>query len=438
MDNLTAVISGRQDRQRNAPLVAADVVPDLAAIHRALNEHDPFYKYDFMVSDSPPPDQPAAEESGLVAVYAMRQESVWITIMIYALSLAALQERPISGQFNVAIPEQDDELLQQFERFVDYGAPISMPAGTVSGSFDLPGGLGGDITGASLEVLSVAEQDGAEPPELLLAILAPDSESVIASTTIRRTDLTFGQAGVRSVFAEKAGIFTLEMLAKAGRLEGQMTLHTEYDLAGRCPAEVVDGLNVLAAWQSPNRIAFGLTYGPPDYGVVATVPTDRDRDGKRWAQICEALARIQDHVRLLLKMPAEMTKDQAFRIIDTAKLVSGEPVTGSMSGEFTVTHHDEPQIDREADKIYEFIVIKAIEFTLGDEVIAVGKQALFFHGRYLEIWDGESKIAPFGDGISVRYTGDAEVTRVFARHLRGTVNADTSNDAGIDEPPSGE
>ena len=116
-------------------------------------------------------------------------------------------------------------------------------------------------------------------------------------------------------------------------------------------------------------------------------------------------------------MPAEMTKDQAFRIIETAKLVSGEPLTGSMSGEFTVTHHDEPQI--------------------GSRAGHVGKQALFFRGRYLEIGDGESKIEPFGDGISVRYTGDAEVTRVFARHLRGTVIADTSKDAEIDEPPAG-
>jgi hypothetical protein len=428
MDNLTAVISGRQDRLRNAPLVAGDVAPDLAAIHRSLNEYDPFYRYDFIVSDSPPPIRPAAEMAGLVAVYAMRQESVWITIMIYALSLAALQERPISGQFNMAIPDGDDELRQQFERFIDYGAPISMPAGTVSGSLDLPGGLGGDISGASLEALSVADRDAAEPAELLLAILAPDSESIIATTTIKRTELTSGQAGVRSVFVEQAGIFTLEMLVKAGRLEGQMVLHVDYDLTGRRPAEVIDGLNVLAAWHSPNRIAFGRSYGPPDYGVVATVTTDRSQDAKRWAKICEALARIQDHARSLLRMPAEMTKDQAVRIIETAKLVSGEPVSGSMSGEFTVTHDDEPQIEREMDKTYEFIAIKAIKFTLGNEVVTVGKQTLFFRGRYLEIGDNESKIEPFGDGISVRYTGDAEVTRLFARHLQGTINADAPND----------
>ena len=287
MDNLTAVISGRHDRQRNAPLVAADVVPDLAAIHRALNEHDPFYKYDFMVSDSPPPDQPAARR----VRPSRRVRHATGVGLDHDHDLCAVAGRapgtPISGQFNVAIPEEDDELRQQFERFVDYGAPMSMPAGTISGSFDLPGGLGGDITGASLEVLSVADQDGAEPAELLLAILAPDSESVIASTTIRRTDLTFGQAGVRSAFAEKAGIFTLEMLAKAGRLEGQMTLHTEYDLAGRRPAEVVDGLNVLAAWQSPNRIAFGRTYGPPDSASSPRCPpieTETLSDGRRSAR----------------------------------------------------------------------------------------------------------------------------------------------------------
>lgn len=419
MNSLAAVLSGRKNRQENEEIIAADVTPDLAGIHAALNACDPFYKYDFTVSDSPPSDEPSGHEPGLVAVYAVRQDSVWITFKIIALSLEALRERPIKGQFTIAIPAEDDELRQQFERFVDYGAPVRMPSGTVSGSLDLPGGLGGDLGTASLAVLSPpAPAADDNPAELLLAIIAPDSDSVIACTTIRRTDLTVGQAGVRSVFVEKSGIFTIEMRMKSGHLAGEMTLHTEYDLSGHRPTEFIDGLKVLADWKSPNRLAFGVPYGPPNFGVVATVQTDRDRDASKWAAVCEDLARIQDHVSVLLKMPKEMDFDQAMRIRDVAKLVSGESVTGKLSGGFTVTHRpDAPPVEREMDKVYEFITIKSTKFTLGDDTITVGKEALFFRGRFVRIEGSESELEPLTEAIAVSYDGELEPGQVIMRPI---------------------
>lgn len=139
MNNLAAIIAGRANRQQNEPLGAGDVVSDLASIHKALNEYDPFYHYDFAVSEKPPADQPTPGEPGLVAVYGVRQESAWITIMIFALSLAAVEERPIGGQFTVVFPPEDDELRKQFEKFIDYGAPMTMPPGTLTG---FPGSSG--------------------------------------------------------------------------------------------------------------------------------------------------------------------------------------------------------------------------------------------------------------------------------------------------------
>jgi hypothetical protein len=415
-DRLTDLLSGRRDRQRDEPLAAGDVVPDLTAIYGALNEHDPFYKYDFSVSDTPPPDEPPVREPDLVAVYAIRQDSVWITFKVIARSLAALEERPVRAHLNIAIPAGDHELRQQFERFIDYGAPINMPAGTVSGSLDLPGGLGRDISGASVAVLSAPDAEDDDPAELLLAIVAPDSETVIARTTIRRTDVTVGQAGVRSVFVEKSGIFTVEMRVRAGRLDGEMTLETGYDLAGHRPAQFVDGLKVLAAWTSPNRIAFGSSFGPPNFGVVATVNTERERDAKKWADVCENLARIQDHVPVLLRLPEEMDFDQAMRIRDVAKLLSGESVTGTLSGDFTITHHtDAPPVQRETGKVYEFITIKSTKFTLGEETIAVGKQALLFRGQFLRVGDDESQLEPLSEGVSALYVGELEPGRVLMR-----------------------
>ncbi|UVO12340.1 hypothetical protein NM962_21155 [Mycobacterium sp. SVM_VP21] len=431
VDNLTAIIARRVDRQRNEPLVATDVMADLASIYNALNDHDPFYRYEFGVSDSPPAQNRSSGEPGLVAVHAIRHDSVWIAIKIFALSLESLRERPVGGQLQFSVPEDDDELREQFQKFIDYGAPLTMPPGTVSGSLDLPGGLGGEFRGASLQVVAAPEGGHADTAELIVAIVEPDSDTVIASTTIRRIEQSAGQAGVRSVFADQAALFTLEMLVQAGRLDGTMKLDVEYNLEGRRPGQLIDSLKVLSAWQSPNRLAFAPTYGPRDYGVVATIPTDRAENSGRWAQICEALAQLQDHVSVLLKMPAEISQDEALDIIFAAKLVSGQAVSVSKSGPFTVYHEgNPPQIARYAARMYEFIVIRAITISLAGQEIVVGKEALFFPGRYTEIEDGYSTIEPLSDGVSIRYTGELEVTRVLSRFAQVPVS--------IEDPAGGQ
>ena len=89
VDNLVQVLSGRQNRERNQGLVPADVLGDLVGIYRALNECDPFYRYEYAVADNPPSDISPPDEPGLVAISAMEHDSVWIIIKIFALSRAA-------------------------------------------------------------------------------------------------------------------------------------------------------------------------------------------------------------------------------------------------------------------------------------------------------------------------------------------------------------
>ena len=350
MDNLTRILSGRLNRQENEPLDARRRMTDLTSIYKALNACDPFYKYNFGVSDDPPPDEPSPDEEGLVAVYAMRQDSVWITIKIYALSLASLEERPITWRLQLAVPADDDELREQVQKFIDYGAPLSMPEGTVSGSLDLPGGLGGDLSGASLQVSNVIEQQIDDERNR--------AGHCDARTRLRHRDrqhhhqadrIQSGQGGgFRSIWVDNANLFTIEMLARnTSQRELTWNFHVEYDLNGRRPADLVDSLKFLAAMHAPNRIGIGLTYGPREFSSGGTASSaDRDREAKRWSVIADALARIQDHVAVRLRMPAEMTKDQAIAIIEAAKLVSGEAITGTMSGSFTV-EHQETQIEPE-------------------------------------------------------------------------------------------
>ena len=419
MNNLTAIIARRGERQPDEPLIPADVMSDLAAIYKALNDCDPFYRYDFAVSDSPPPGDPSGEP-GLVGVHAVRVDSVWIAVKIFALSSASLQERPIGGEFQIVVPADDDELRRQFEKHINYGAPVRMPPGTVTGTLDFPGGLGGPFQHGSLEILEVPETDEDDPPELLLAIVESDSDAVIACTTIRRTAVTAGQAGLRSVFVDHANLFRLEILTDQPGLGGTMKLTIDYDLGGRKPAEIVDSLKVLAAWRSPNRLALALPFGPRDFGVVANIDTDRDGDSAKFALVAEALTQIQHHVPILLKMPSEMSGKEALIILEAAQLLAGESVKGTISGAFTVYHRaEEPEIARDPDRLYEFMAIKEIEIPLSRDTVPVGKQAIFFRGRYLDITQDHSTIEPRGESVSFPYNGELEVTRVMARPVPG-------------------
>lgn len=437
MDNLTRILSGRQVRQANEPLMPADVLGDLVSIYRGLNDCDPFYRYEYAVADNPPSDTVPPNEPGLVAISAMQHESVWIIIKIFALSKAALEERPIGGQFRLNVPEGDDELANQVQKFIDYGAPLSMPAGTVSGSLDLPAGLGGDFTGGSLRTsLALNEVDkDQETVELTIAMLEPDSDVAIASTTIKRRETSSGQGGgFRSVWADTADLFTVEMLLDSS---GQSTVNMKvgYSLGGRRPSDIVESLKFLAAMHSPNRIGFCMTYGPPNYMIAGAPPSDRSSvAADRWAQVSEALTVIQEQVSQLLTMPTSQSGDESVQIIEAAELMSGQPRTGPLTGPFTVCHEPEelmgpdgepmPTIDREPNVIYEFVAIKAIKITLDDDTIVVGKEALFVRGRYLEIGDSESRIEPVTDAVSVHYVGHIGVGRVLARHLPSISTAD--------------
>ena len=117
----------------------------------------------------------------------------------------------------------------------------------------------------------------------------------------------------------------------------------------------------------------------------------------------------------------------------------GQAEPGTMQEEtFSITHDVPPQIDREYDKLYEFVGIKPIKFTLDDKEISAGKYALFFRGRYMDIQDDKSIIEPASDCVSIRYDGILDVNRVLARNILGTVNADGQKESESEPAPEPE
>jgi hypothetical protein len=421
LDNLTNVLSHRTDREAGEPLMAADIYSDLTSIYKALNACDPFYKYCYEVSDEPPPTEKLVGEESLVAAYAVCQDDVWVTIKVFARMIASYAERPVTWNLQFAIPETDDDLRGQLEKFVDYGAPITMPPGTVSGTVNLPGGLGSDLDRASMKVIVPPRDRASDDDVLLLGIIAPESDAVLASTLVRRTEFSSGEIGKRAILADEANLFTIELLFTDGAVSGTtdctLQLGVDYSLSGRRPADLIEGLHVLDNFHTPNRVAFGNAYGPPDFGILGVIATHRDDERGKWAPICRALAVIQEHTTVQLRLPKEMHRDEALSILDVAKLLSGEPTTGTARGQSTITHTSESQITPEVGRSAEFLVIRDLDISLGGVEITVGKQLSIYRGRYIEVDERQSRIEVFGRATSFAYSGGHEAGRTFARYV---------------------
>ena len=411
MNQLTALLARRQNREDGEPLSPLDVMGDLASIHDALNAHDPFYRYHYQTSDLPP-SEANPQEPGLVAISALRADSAWIWIKIFAQSLAAAEERPVNAHLRITIPSDDHDTRGQFQKFLDFGAPISLPEGMVSGSFDMPGGLGGEFKGGALTAFAAINREDLEGEELSLAMIAPD-DTVIAETIIHCVERSSGRVGHRSLWRDEANLFAVELLLDFPH--GTANLKTEYDLVGRRPGEIVNGLKFLAAMHAPNRFGVALTYGPRRFEAIGSPHQAAREDWESLARMAAALAKIQDHVTTRILIPAEFTQEQAKNIDYAAKLLSGELVTDSGSGEFVITH-DEPHDLRVGDE-RDFALVKTLSIQLGDETIPLGKKVMYLQGSTLETDHEHSRISTSGPAVTTVYVGEVAPGRVLsARH----------------------
>jgi hypothetical protein len=121
-----------------------------------------------------------------------------------------------------------------------------------------------------------------------------------------------------------------------------------------------------------------------------------------------------------------MERHQALGILEAAKLLAGEPTTGTVSGQATITHKPEREIEPQLNRLCEFMVIKDLEISLGDETITVGKQAMFYRARYVDIGAAQSRITPIGEYVSFGYIGNLVAGSVLARYVETGPATDSS------------
>lgn len=276
MSSLTGLNNLTTDPTRIEPGDAANTLADL---HKHINAADPHFSYDYEVTKDVPVINP---RNGLVASVIARTspEAPHVTWHVSTKYDTALEDRPIPGSYTVYPERMTREQREAWERWRDYGTPVTLEGDVVDKlTIDLPGGFGGHLP-AGDAVLRIGPAFGEfddEPTGRSLWSIEATDGTVLAERLFSLRRIGRGIAGgqhSQGVDAEGYIGVNLYMMPKTAT-GGSMTV--KLDLRGdRWVGEpvqrVLPALRFCAAWGNNNLLRpkdeFGL--GPAEHTVELT------------------------------------------------------------------------------------------------------------------------------------------------------------------------
>ena len=347
-------------------LEPAEAVRTLAALHDALNEHDPHFAYDYSV-DTVRPE--VADQPGLVAAVQESDGKRWVTIKVFARCAESLAERPVPLSIRITA-EPGSDLERDLEAFDKYGTPFTAPTGTTDAEITLPGGLGGTVTGGSVRIEAPA--GAAEAGYDIRLQITDPSGAVIAETLMHMQPPTTGPSGTgkRGYGTEQHGAFSFEMLVDLDAQTVGYTVHLG-DLAGKPPGPLLPGVRLVREFRRPNGLRFAAPYGPVTHRPD---PLPEGADSIEGigiiADLIEALAVLQDHTTAQITVPdfAKLTMPQARAILHAADLIRGAIVTVPWQ-EFSI--HVHPGTAAPGD-IFQALLYREMKLVVGGAEASLG------------------------------------------------------------------
>jgi Zn-dependent peptidase ImmA (M78 family)/DNA-binding XRE family transcriptional regulator len=306
----------------------------LEEIHKALNEFDPHFYYDFSVesmgSDEKCP--PVLEVPRLVSSVQMRNEDRCITFKIIARFNEATNERPIPGSMTL-VAEPGTELEQQIQDWAKFGSPLQdVPARNVR--WDLPGGFG-DLTASEEAVVNVPPSKPQPGPmsELTMRLLEPDG-TVVDTLDFVTEEASAGMSrrAARNVGHDRhSGVLRYELRLSLDDREVNISLNME-DPTGRSPADLLRVLRFVTQVRPDRQIQVSVRNGP-SLGSPWPIPEAMvpDEQGRLWIAMCESLATIQEHLMERISVPdmSVLTMADVNAWYQAALLLRGESLPGT-------------------------------------------------------------------------------------------------------------
>jgi hypothetical protein len=364
---------------------AAAIGDGLAALHRALNVHDPFYRYDFAVGNVEDRDAfvPAEPPGTLVFVVQRSDDRLCVTWHVHARCDESVRERPIPVGLRFDT-EQDPTLREALGLFVDYGKPFSAPDGTAAISMDLPGGLG--VSGKSGSVqISPTFEDAARRYVIRLRAMAVDGTTATA-VRLAMNAPTVGKRGERLSGEHDGGAFFIECLRDFD--PARMTINfSALDWANKPAVSVIGGVEFLRT-VAGSRLEVAAEHGP--FMPFGSVPVGAHRveqgsqdDGGEQLLLdgVRALAALQEHTATPLLIPDQMSRGHVREWQVVARVLDGETVADPRLGKLRT---ELPELPAEPmDDDHAFVCIRELAVRIGEQHVVFGSEKLHISAAHV-------------------------------------------------------
>lgn len=312
--------------ESTATLTVPEVSERIASAFKML-DHDPHYRYELRFGHGEPADPP--ERAGLMfSEYRIHPStSSWHAVDVIARCAASPNARPIEIKGTLTA-ERDSAFAEVLQEFIDYGTPFSSPDGAYSGHFDAPGGLGGPITSAAVQLSPIADHDLGENRELRVEVLTPD-DTLLAEAHVDRTERSHGAVGLRTVLTEVNGIFELTLRYNAETQMSALSV-TLLPFNGKPVTAVGPALDLVASFHAPNRVRVSARHTPARLGSTDAIGAPIEESALARVQALASAVRVlcdlQGHSSTVIQTPdLEVHAHQAKNWHLVAQILAGTP-----------------------------------------------------------------------------------------------------------------
>jgi hypothetical protein len=343
-DLMSLAFSGAQ------PLAEDDGEPLLTSIQdrmtslsRALDEIDPFYRYEIEVrtgnlQDVDPaamlaePSRPGLAESVMEQI----NDDQYLITHVIARSAVSDQLRPISGtiRFKAETPAE----VETLERWFHYGAPLSEASASIVRSEGPPGTTSPPGSVATAWTISPVADDHLPPLEVRLRDGAGCVVKVVPVTA------TASSAAVRGdgqwLRAELGPAATIEYFFGAAGRDDVVTI-TSDRAVGAAPDDVAATIDLIASLPD-HALELAVRNGPVLMPARGFEGNDLSIAAVSYGRFVQALSVVQQHTYSRVTIPEvpDPNGAETKNLLRLASLLSGQEVSGTFT-EYQVRGDDE-------------------------------------------------------------------------------------------------
>jgi hypothetical protein len=299
----------------------------MVALSTALNDVDPFYRYEIeirvgRVSDEPMEVALLTPTNAALMQSKQLDETHFQVMRIIPRHPAALELRPITSHITLDVTTRSAE-HEAVQDFLHFGAPLHGIPGTVD-AVTGPPGIHQPTGDGTFTIL--AQPAAAELPDLELRLVDADGETL---HTLDLVDVRVARgaagAGMWISATDRSGSLVVTFLMKGP--DGQDEVRIEpRPVAGKTPAEVLPALRLKAGITTGTGLLLAVRGGPPLTTTWQVHGPEPGTGPQSYLGLVEALLEIQRHTLTRVVIPDVETTSQAdlAEIVRTARLLRGE------------------------------------------------------------------------------------------------------------------